>query len=66
MAAEMLINFGGKTIMICPACASEKEMAYSVLSYSFICLEDDCGFEVEMEPIQAQDALEPEEELVCC
>jgi hypothetical protein len=52
--------------MICPACANDNEMAYSVLSHSFICLEPSCGFEVEMEPTQAQEALEREEELVCC
>jgi len=52
--------------MICPACASENEMAYSTLSLSFICLEPACGYEVEMEPDQALKVLEPEEELVCC
>jgi hypothetical protein len=52
--------------MICPACCSDNEMAYSILCNSFICLESACGFEVEMEPVQAQQVLEPEEELVCC
>jgi hypothetical protein len=52
--------------MICPSCRSGSEMAYSALSNSFICLERFCGFEVEMEPDQAQQVLEPEEELVCC
>lgn len=52
--------------MICPGCSSEKEMAYSVLSNGFVCLEPNCGFELEMEPVQAQQVLEPEEELVCC
>jgi hypothetical protein len=52
--------------MICPACTSETEMAYSSLSHSFVCLETVCGFELEMEPIEAQLVLEPEEELVCC
>lgn len=52
--------------MTCPACSSEKEMAYSILSNGFICLEAECGFEVEMEPVQALQVLEPEEELVCC
>ena len=50
--------------MTCPAC--EKEMAYSALSMGFICLEPPCGFELEMEPVQAQQVLEPEDELVCC
>ena len=52
--------------MICPGCRSESEMAYSVLSNGLICLEADCGFEVEIETRQAQDILENEEELVCC
>jgi len=51
--------------MICPTCHSD-EMAYSVLSYSFVCLEPACGFELEMTPPEAQRVLEPEEELVCC
>ena len=36
--------------MICPACKREIEMAYSVLSHSFICSESDCGLEMEMDP----------------
>lgn len=52
--------------MICPGCNSGNEMAYSVISNGFICLEPGCGFELEMEPVQAQDVLEPKEELVCC
>ena len=52
--------------MICPGCRSENEMAYSVLSNGFVCLEPTCGFELEMEPVQAQEVLEPEKELVCC
>ena len=52
--------------MICPRCTHEDEMAYSVLSNSLICLDADCGFELEMEPALAQELLEPEEELVCC
>ena len=52
--------------MICPACNSNHEMAYSVLSNGFICLEPECGFELEMEPVQAHLMLEPEKELVFC
>ena len=52
--------------MMCPGCSSENEMAYSALSNGFVCLEPNCGFELEMEPAQAQQALEPKEELVCC
>jgi hypothetical protein len=52
--------------MICPACKNENEMAYSVLSNGFICLEPACGFELEMDAVQAREVLEPEEELVCC
>ncbi len=51
--------------MTCPHCGSENEMAYSALFNGFVCLEADCGFELEMEPVQAQQVLEPEEELVC-
>jgi hypothetical protein len=52
--------------MICPDCASQNEMAYSVLSNGLVCLEPTCGFELEMEPLEAQQVLAPEEELVCC
>ena len=52
--------------MICPACRSENEMAYSVLSFGFICTEPECSFEVEVDPVEAQEILAPEEELVCC
>ena len=57
-----LVEVGG---MICPMCNSGSEMAYSVISNGFICLASGCGFELEMEPVQAQQVLEPEE-LVCC
>jgi hypothetical protein len=52
--------------MTCPACRGENEMAYSVLSHGFVCLEQECGFELEMDPSEAQLVLELEEELVCC
>jgi hypothetical protein len=52
--------------MICPICKSDSEMAYSVLSNGMVCLESDCGFEVEMEPSEAQEVLESVEELVFC
>jgi hypothetical protein len=52
--------------MICPACGSENEMAYSNLLHGFVCLDAACGFEVEMDPADAQQVLELEEELVCC
>jgi hypothetical protein len=52
--------------MICPSCKNENELAYSVLSNGFICLEAECGFELEMDRHEAQDILAPEEELVCC
>lgn len=34
--------------MTCPACSSQHEMAYSSISNGFICLEPNCGFEIEM------------------
>jgi len=52
--------------MICPGCNNENEMAYSVLSNSLTCLQSDCGFELEMNPVEAHQILETEEELVCC
>ena len=41
-------------------------MAYSVLSHGLVCLEDHCGFELEVEMGEAHNILETEEELVCC
>ena len=52
--------------MICPGCGSQNEMAYSVVSNSLVCLESECGFELEMESVQAHEILETEDELVCC
>lgn len=52
--------------MICPGCGSENELAYSVISNGLVCLEPGCGFELEIEPSQARQVLETEEELVCC
>jgi len=52
--------------MTCPACGTYDEMAYSVLSHGFVCTDSNCGFELEMEPVQALQVLEPEAELVCC
>ena len=52
--------------MICPGCGTENEMAYSVLSKGLVCLDADCGFELPIEPLEAHEILESEEELVCC
>jgi len=52
--------------MICPNCRSENEMAYSVLSHGMVCLDSDCGFEIEMEAHDAEEILESAEELVFC
>ena len=62
----MLSHFQEVKVMICPGCRNENEMAYSVLSNSLVCLETECGFELEMDPIEAHQVLENEEELVCC
>jgi len=54
--------------MICPACNSKSEIAYSSISNGFICLEPNCGFEIEMGHNDAQlliECAEPVEELVC-
>jgi hypothetical protein len=53
-------------MMHCPSCGSEHEMAYSALFHGFVCMEPECGFEIEMDPESAQQVLAPEEELVCC
>ena len=45
--------------MICPGCGAENEMAYSVLSNGLVCLESDCGFEVEMSIDDAEEVLDP-------
>jgi hypothetical protein len=52
--------------MICPGCGHENELAYSVISNGLICLEPGCNFEMEIEPFEAHQVLELEEELVCC
>ena len=52
--------------MICPVCGTENELAYSVISNGLVCLEPNCGFELEIEPLEARQVLETEEELVCC
>ncbi len=51
--------------MTCPGCGSKNEMAYSVLSNGFICLEAGCGFEIEMSAVEALQVLEPAKELIC-
>jgi hypothetical protein len=51
--------------MICPGCGTENQMAYSVLSNGLVCLEPDCGFEMEMSVLEAHEVLEPMGELVC-
>jgi hypothetical protein len=66
MEGEVHTVFEGGKMMICPACVNENGMAYSVLSNSLVCLESECGFELEMDPVEAHQVLENEEELVCC
>ena len=51
--------------MICPRCGAKNEMAYSALSQGLVCLEPDCGFEIEMPAYEAHEILEPADELVC-
>ena len=63
LAAELL-NVLWRSSMICPRCASENEIAYSVISNGLICLE--CSFEQEMDASAAHQILETQEELVCC
>jgi hypothetical protein len=51
--------------MICPSCRSNNEMAYSVLSHGFVCLEKECGFELEIDPEEADVILASAPDLVC-
>jgi len=51
--------------MICPACRNNQEMAYSVLSHSFICLDPTCSYEIEMDASEAELIESPVEDLVC-
>jgi len=51
--------------MMCPACRSENEKAYSILSNSLVCLEPGCGFELEMPAYEAIEILELDKQLVC-
>lgn len=43
--------------MICPGCGSTNEIAYSVISHGLICLSPNCGWEIEMSPVEAADLL---------
>lgn len=43
--------------MICPACKSDNEMAYSTLTHGFICLEPACGLELDMERVDVESIL---------
>jgi hypothetical protein len=54
-----VIETKGGANMICPVCASHDEMAYSALSHSFICIDADCEFELEVDPAEAQEFLDP-------
>jgi hypothetical protein len=52
-------------MMTCPKCGSAAEMAYSVLFHGFVCLDPDCGFELEMAPEEALTIVaSPQEDLV--
>lgn len=56
MAVEVLYSFA-EALMICPACNSENEMAYSILIHGFVCMESKCGLELEMEHIDVEKLL---------
>jgi len=49
--------------MICPACRSEKEMAYSVLAHGFVCVEPGCELELFMEQQDIDEILHPDQQL---
>ena len=50
--------------MTCPACRSENDMVFSVLSHGVLCQEEGCGLELELETQEMETLLHPEEELV--
>ena len=49
--------------MTCPACRAENEMLFSALSLSFICAEEDCGLELDVDLHTAEILLQEEEDL---
>ena len=53
-----------EVLVTCPSCRSEKEMLFLVLSLSFICDEPQCGYEVQVDPQEAEILLQPEEKFV--
>jgi hypothetical protein len=64
LATELLMR-KRRCKMLCPGCGKENAMAYSALSNGLICLEESCGFELEMSYRDAQEVIEmtPEPEL---
>jgi hypothetical protein len=39
-------------------------MAYSALAHGFLCLETDCGIELDLDPMDVEEILQPAGELV--
>jgi hypothetical protein len=64
MVREVLSD-GWRCKMICPVCRSENEMAYSVISHGFVCLENECGFELELDAAEADAIFASVAELAC-
>ena len=56
MATEVLLQLQEEP-MICPACKSDNEMAYSALIHGFVCLEPACGLELDMELVDVETLL---------
>ena len=56
-----LIVCGGAQ-MHCPVCGNE--MAYLALAHGFLCLETDCGIELDLDPMDVEEILQPAGELV--
>ena len=52
-----------RCIVTCPACRAENEMQFSALSLSFICAEEDCGLELDVDLHTAEILLQEEEDL---
>jgi len=53
-------------LMTCPSCKSDQEMAFSALIHGFVCVEPDCGIELEMEERDAEEILAAEEQEAVC
>ena len=52
--------------MICPKCLIEDEIAYSALSNGLVCLVPECGWEQELDSVEAYELLIGVKETALC